>query len=205
MTTKGTQKLILDTAVDLFNRHGTARISANRIADTCNLSRGHLYYHFKKKDEIIHAIYDRIATEVKHNWGDDPKKPTVHHMLKMFDRHLALIWQYRFFYREMMALLAVDERLRQRFSKDRRGRTVVISNFFQALIDNGVLLGPNDPKTLKNLVTASWIVSDNWINYVSVESTALYPDCVNAGYELVIDLFRPYLSPKTVSLLAQSS
>jgi AcrR family transcriptional regulator len=200
MTTKGTQNLILDTAIDLFNRYGTARISANRIADTCGLSRGHLYYHFKKKDEIIHAIYDRIATEVRHNRHDD-LNPTVHHMLEMFDRHLALIWRYRFFYREMMALLAVDEGLRQRFSKDRRNRTLVITNFFQALIENDVLTGPRDAKTLKNLVTASWIVSDNWINYVAVESTALYPECVSAGYELVIDLFRPYLSPKTQAVL----
>jgi AcrR family transcriptional regulator len=201
MTTKDTQKLILDTAIELFNRYGTAHISSNRIADTCGLSRGHLYYHFNNKEEIVHAIYDRIATEVKHNWGDDLKKPTVHHMLEMFDRHLALIWRHRFFYREMTALLAVDERLRQRFSKDRRDRTLVISNFFQALIDNDVLLGPNDANTLKNLVTASWIVSDNWINYVSVESTAVYPDCVNEGYELIIDLFRPYLSPKTLLVL----
>ena len=49
MTTKDTQKLIIDTAINLFNEYGTARISANRIADTCDLSRGHLYYHFKKK------------------------------------------------------------------------------------------------------------------------------------------------------------
>jgi AcrR family transcriptional regulator len=200
MTTKGTQNLILDTAIDLFNRYGTARISANRIADTCSLSRGHLYYHFKKKDEIIHAIYDRIAAEVKQNRHDD-LNPTVHHMLEMFDRHLALIWHYRFFYREMMALLAVDEGLRQHFSRDRRNRTLVITKFFQALIGNDVLTGPRDAKTLKNLVTASWIVSDNWINYVAVESTALYPDCVSAGYELVIDLFRPYLSAKTQAVL----
>ena len=201
MTTKDTQKLILDTAIELFNRYGTARISANRIADTCKLSRGHLHYHFKKKEEIVHAIYDRIATEVKRNWGDDLKRPTIHHMLEMFDRHLELIWRHRFFYREMMALLAADAGLQQRYSKDRRDRTLVIINFFRALIDNDVLLGPKDAKILKNLVKVSWIVSDNWINYVSVDSTAVYPDCVNEGYELIIDLFRPYLSPKTLLVL----
>jgi AcrR family transcriptional regulator len=204
MTTKETQQLILDTAIELFNRYGTGRISANRIADTCHLSRGHLYYHFKKKEEIISAIYDRIAAEVKHNWGDDLKQPTVHHMLEMFDRYLALIWRYRFFYREMLTLLAMDESLKQRFSKDRHDRTMVVVLFFQALIENDVLLGPRDAKTLKNLVKASWIVSDNWINYLSVDSTARYPDCVDEGYELVIDLFRPYLSPKTLSILNRS-
>lgn len=203
MTTKDTQKLILDTAVELFNRYGTARISSNRIADTCRLSRGHLYYHFRKKEDIISAIYERIASEVKHNWGDDLEHPTVHHMLEMFDRHLAMLWRHRFFYREMMALLAVDEHLQQRFRRDRQDRTRIVIDFFRALIANNVLLGPRDARTLENLVKASWIVCDNWINYVSVDTTALYPDCVEEGYELVIDLFRPYLSPKTLLVLRE--
>jgi hypothetical protein len=101
----------------------------------------------------------------------------------------------------MTALLAMDEGLQQRFRKDRHDRTLVIMRFFEAMIANDVLRGPKDAKTLANLVKASWIVSDNWINYVSVDSEALYPDCVNAGYEVVIDLFRPYLSPNTLAIL----
>lgn len=205
MATKNTQKLIIDTAVDLFNQYGTARISANRIADICNLSRGHLYYHFKKKEEIIDAIYGLIAMEVRSNRVADLKKPTVHHMLEMFDRYLSLVWRYRFFYREMTALLATDAGLRQRFSKDRRERTLVITKFFEGLIASDVLRGPRDAKTLNNLVKASWIVCDNWINYVSVDSTATYPDCVTAGYEVVLDLFRPYLSPQTLLILGSSA
>jgi AcrR family transcriptional regulator len=201
MSTRDTQKLILDTAIDLFNRHGTAQISSNRIADTCSLSRGHLYYHFKKKEEIINAIYDRITTEVKYNWGDDLQKPTLQHMLEMFDRHLALMWQYRFFYRELTPLLAADEHLRVRYGRDRLERTRVVIDFFQALIDHDVLTGPRDVRTLRNLVRASWIICDNWINYLSVDSPAVYPDCVQEGSQLVIDLFRPYLSPRTLSLL----
>lgn len=199
MPTKDTQKLIIDTAVDLFNRCGTANISANRVADTCQLSRGHLYYHFKKKEEIINAIYGEIAAEMKHN--DDLKQPTVHHLLEMFDRYLALVWRYRFFFREMTALLAMDPGLQQRVSKDRQDRTQVLIRFFEALIANDVLRGPREAKTLKNLVRASWIVCDNWINYLSVDCSAQYPDCVNAGSEIVIDLFRPYLSPRTLAAL----
>ena len=201
MTTKDTQKLIVDTAIDLFNQYGTAHISANRIADTCELSRGHLYYHFKKKEEIIGAIYGLIAQEVRSNGADDHKRPTVHHMLEMFDRYLALVWRYRFFYREITALLAADAGLRERVGKDRHDRTLVVTKFFEALIASDVLRGPRDPKTLDNLVKASWIVCDNWINYVSVDSTATYPDCVTAGYEIVLDLFRPYFSPQTLSVL----
>ena len=199
MPTKDTQKLIIDTAVDLFNRYGTANVSANRVADTCELSRGHLYYHFKKKEEIINAIYGQIAAEMKHN--DDLKQPTVGHLLEMFDRFLGLVWRYRFFYREMTALLAMDPGLQQRLSKDRQDRTQVLIRFFEALIANDELRGPRDATTLKNLVKASWIVCDNWINYVSVDSSAQYPECVHSGSEIVVDLFRPYLSPRTLAAL----
>lgn len=201
MATKETQKRILDTAIALFNEHGSANVSANRIAEACGLSKGNLYYHFHNKESIVNAIYDRIAAEVKNDWVDDLAQPTVEHMLEMFDRQLELIWRYRFFYRELMALLASDERLQQRFRVDRHNRTLVIVEFFQALIANDVLLGPTNPKTLENLVKLSWILSDNWINYISVESEAVYPDCVSDGYELLIDLFRPYFSPAALAVL----
>lgn len=201
MATRETQKRILDTAVELFNRNGTANISANRIADECGLSRGNLYYHFNNKAAIIYAIYDRMASEVKCTWVGDLENPTIDHMLAMFDRQLAMIWRYRFFYRELMALLAADEQLQQQFSSDRQERTKLIVDFFAELIENRVLVGPRNRRTLENLVKLSWILSDNWINYISVDVTDVYPDCVNEGYELLIDLFRPYLSAATLSKL----
>lgn len=201
MATRETQKRILDTAVELFNRHGSANISANRIADECGLSRGNLYYHFNNKVAIINAIYDRMANEVKCTWVDDLENPTIDHMLAMFDRQLEMIWRYRFFYRELMALLAADERLQRQFSSDRQERTKLIVEFFAALIKRGVLIGPKNRRTLENLVKLSWILSDNWINYISVDAPDVYPDCVNEGYELLIDLFRPYLSTATLTKL----
>lgn len=203
MATKETQNRILNTAIALFNEHGTAKISANRIADECGLSRGNLYYHYNNKQAIINAIYDRMAGEVKNGWVNDIEQPTVDHMLQMFDRQLELIWRYRFFYRELTALLAEDETLQLRFSKDRQKRTETIVEYCQALIDNGVLVGPRQPRWLCNLVKLSWILSDNLINYIAVDNPNVYPDCISEGYELLIDLFRPYLSPSACAVLAQ--
>ena len=203
MATKATQNRILTTAIALFNEYGTAKISANRIADECGLSRGNLYYHFNNKQAIINAIYERMASEVKISWVNDIEQPTVEHMLMMFDRQLELIWRYRFFYRELMALLAEDESLQLRFSKDRQSRTGVIVEYCQALIDNNVLIGPREPRSLRNLVKLSWILSDNLINYIAVDNPNVYPECVREGYELLIDLFKPYLSPDTLVVLAK--
>lgn len=201
MATRETQKSILDKAVELFNEHGSSNISANRIAAECGISKGNLYYHFKNKEAIVATIYDRMAAEIRNDWSDDLADPTANHMREMFERQLSMIWRHRFFYREMMALLAADDALRTRFSHDRRQRSEVVLDFFKALIENDVLLGPNNPKTLRSLVTLSWILSDNWINYIAVDRRDIYPDFIHDGYELIIDLFRPYLSPATLTVL----
>lgn len=200
--TKETQKRILDTAIELFNEHGTASISANRIADVCGMSRGNLYYHFRNKQAIISVIYNQIAEEIRTEWVDDIKYPNVSHMLMMFDRQLSLIWRYRFFYRELMVLLAEDEALNARFRKDRYDRTMTIIEYFRALIDHGVLIGPKHPRTLENLVKLSWILSDNWINYTSVDES-VYPACLRDGFVLLVDLFLPYLSESAQAALRQ--
>ncbi len=201
MATRETQKSILDKAVELFNQYGSSNISANRIAAECGISKGNLYYHFKNKEAIVAMIYDRMAAEIRNEWSDDLADPTADHMREMFERQLSMIWRHRFFYREMMALLAADDELRTRFSQDRQQRSEMVLDFFKALIANDVLLGPNNPKTLRSLVTLSWILSDNWINYISVDRRDIYPDFIRDGYELIIDLFRPYLSPATLTVL----
>lgn len=201
MATRETQKSILDKAVELFNEHGSSNISANRIAAECGISKGNLYYHFKNKEAIVATIYDRMAAEIRNDWSDDLADPTANHMREMFERQLSMIWRHRFFYREMMALLAADDALRARFSHDRRQRSEMVLDFFKALIENDVLLGPNNSKTLRSLVTLSWILSDNWINYITVDRRDIYPDFIRDGYELIIDLFRPYLSPATLTVL----
>lgn len=201
MATRETQKSILDKAIELFNEHGSSNISANRIAAECGISKGNLYYHFRNKEAIVATIYDRMAAEIRDEWSDDLADPTANHMREMFERQLSMIWRHRFFYREMMALLAADDALRLRFSEDRRQRSEMVLDFFKALIENDVLLGPNNPKTLRSLVTLSWILSDNWINYIAVDRRDIYPDFIRDGYELIIDLFRPYLSPATLTVL----
>ncbi len=201
MATKETQKVILDKAIELFNEYGSSNISANRVAAECGISKGNLYYHFRNKEAIVAAIYERMAAEIKHDWTDDLAHPTADHMREMFERQLSLIWRHRFFYRELLALLAADDALRVRFSQDRSQRSEVVLQFFKALIKNDVLLGPNNPKTLESLVTLSWILSDNWINYITVDHRDIYPDFIGDGYELIIDLFRPYLSPATLTVL----
>ena len=66
-----TLERILDAALTLFNEGGTAVASTNHIAAACGISPGNLYYHFRNKEEIIRALFERMFAR----WGEPAVVP----------------------------------------------------------------------------------------------------------------------------------
>ena len=54
-----TSDRILATAARLFNDQGERNVSASDIAVELDISPGNLYYHFKGKDGILAALFQR--------------------------------------------------------------------------------------------------------------------------------------------------
>jgi hypothetical protein len=114
-------------------------------------------------------------------------------MAAMFVRQLHLILDYRFFYREMADLLRSDRLLRRRFARNRERRLAEIEKFFGALASRGLMNLPADPRRLRSIVDITWIVSENWLNYVEYHDRELTVEAVVAGYDQILEVLRPYL------------
>ena len=111
-----TKELILETALRLFNDKGTSAVSTNHIAAALGISPGNLYYHYRNKEEIIRAIFERLYDV----WdttltlsGDRP--PTLDDLQRLVRDNFTIMWDYRFVYRELVALLRHDVELRLRY------------------------------------------------------------------------------------------
>lgn len=204
MATRETQTRIIDTALMLFNEHGTAAVSTNRIAETCRISKGNLHYHFKSKQEIIQAIFQRIMAEMNARWYKDHLQPTSRHMAEMFARQVLLCYQYRFFYREMPSLLRDDAILMRHYRDNRERRMRALENFFVALNQVGTLQMGEDIALLRSLVHGTWIISDNWLNSQDLRGSMLDEQSVLAGYDLILNILRPYFAGDESSIVAES-
>lgn len=193
MATRATQTRIVDAAVELFNEHGTAAVSLNRIAEHCLISKGNLHYHFQSKQEIIRCIFQRALDEMDAGWYRDHLAPTLEHMAEMFVRQLGLILRYRFFYRELANLLRADRVLRTRYAANRERRLKAIEQFFRALSARGLMSIPEDAQRLRSIVDATWIISENWLNYIEFDDRKVTPESILAGYYQILEVLRPYL------------
>jgi AcrR family transcriptional regulator len=193
MATRATQLRILQTALELFNEHGTAAVSSIRIAERCGISKGNLQYHFRNKREIIFAVFQQAIQEMDAGWYRDHLAPTLGHMAAMYVRQIQLILKYRFFYREMADLLRQDPQLRKRFADNRERRMRELEKFMLALQSHGLMRFPADRRRLRAIIDVTWIVNENWLNYMDYHDRDITVDAMLEGYSEILEVLRPYL------------
>ena len=193
MATRATQLRILHTALELFNEHGTAAVSSTRVAERSGISKGNLQYHFPNKRDMIYALFQQAIQEMDAGWYRDHLAPTVEHMAAMYVRQLQLILKYRFFYREMADLLRQDAQLRKRFADNRERRMRELERFMLALQDCGLMKFPSDPRRLRAIIDVTWIVNENWLNYMDYHDREVTVAAMLEGYAEILEVLRPYL------------
>src|SRR4051812_6110601 len=191
MATRATQFRILQAALELFNEHGTAAVSCNRIAERASISKGNLQYHFRNKREIIYAVFQQAIGEMDAGWYRDHLAPTLDHMATMYVRQLQLILRYRFFYREMADLLRQDPQLRRRFAENRERRLRDRGKSMLSLQEGGLMRLPADPKRLRAVIDVTWIVNENWLNYMDYHDRPVTMDAMLEGYAETLEVLRP--------------
>jgi len=199
----GTKDRIIDAAVELFNKGGVGPVTTNHIAAHLGMSPGNLYYHFKNKEEIIRAAFDRMNAEADVVWTKDPNAGvgTVHRMLT---GNLGLYAKYLFFGRELPALLRADATLRRRYRKIHKMRMEQLEDTLLPLLALGILknLDAND---LMTLIESAWVIGLFGLPYSELAGRGTSEDEIVTTARMVMHLFKPYMEPFAYAALLELS
>ncbi len=189
-----TRERILATALRLFNESGTATVSTNHIADALSMSPGNLYYHFRNKEAIIRALFEQQFAR----WDEiyslpGERMPTLADLQQLVRATFSTSWDYRFIYRELIALLRRDDQLQRRWVELRaRGFTG-----FHELIDlfaaAGVLHAPDDPAIVTRLAELCWLISEFWLASVEVSGATVDATQMEHGIALMLQVLDPFI------------
>ena len=197
MATRETQIKITTAALALFNEHGSASVSFEKIASKAGISKGNLHYHYSSKEEIVMALWAQLDTKLNH-WSAVSSSSLPPHIPKIMIDQFRVIWDYRFIFSELNFLLAKDPDLRYRFVKHRDKRMEIILQFCKIMVQRNVLKATMTDGEIRRLIKTVWVISVYWLSYVFTGGEEITFDAMNEGYELVAQLIKPYLVDESI-------
>jgi len=189
-----TRDRILEAALALFNEQGTGAVSTNHIAAAIMISPGNLYYHFRNKEDIIRALFERLFTK----WDETfqlpaNETPGMVDLERMIADNYQVIWDYRFVYRELAALLQSDPELYTQYQVVRQRGYDGFAELLAAFAAARVLSLPKSSQEQRALTELCWIVSEQWPINLELQGKPFNAAGVQEGIDLMWHIFRPYL------------
>ena len=194
---------IIDTAIALFNEQGTGRVSTNHIAQAAGISPGNLYYHFRNKEEIIRAIYARLrpAWEAASALPTD-RLATIADLHRVLADHFRIVWEYRFYYRELPVLLRRDQELAQEYREVRRAALTNIETLLRQFIAAGVFAVPDPDVALPEVAQVIWVLADFWLPYAELGDDPIGLAELDRGIALIVRMLCPYFTAAAITDLS---
>jgi AcrR family transcriptional regulator len=191
-----TKDKIIETARLLFNEKGTRHVTTNHIAEGAGISPGNLYYHFRNKEDIIRALFERLAAEGFEEYQKVLQQyppGTLESMDQTFSMIQTFNWRYRFFKRELTALIMNDPLLKERFGDVNRMQLMVIGQSIGQAMEKG-FLRPLDDRTLGLLTEEVWLVTLFWLNYLDIGGEEVDEQTLKRGSEMLRNIMANYLA-----------
>ncbi|WP_306534973.1 TetR/AcrR family transcriptional regulator [Geobacter sp.] len=191
-----TRDRIIETAIELFNEQGTRAVTTNHIAAAAGISPGNLYYHFRNKEDIIRAIFEQMdayGLEQYRLITDTCPPGTLEAMERTFVMIQEYNWRYRFFKRELTALIMADPLLRERFHQTHHALLALVRHSVDSSVALGVLR-PLDEKERALLTEEIWLVTLFWLNYLEVGGEEVNGETLRRGIDLLRNMLKSYLA-----------
>ncbi len=192
-----TRQKVLETSLALFNERGSAKVTTAEIAEAAGIAEGNLHYYFRRKADLIVALYEVFETEVvrinAREFSDDgPLEDYAEYQRDWF----RLMWAHRCFYRDAAALLAIAPALGPRVREGTGRAQQVVRTVFDRMVGHGLLRAT--PDQVERLLTNVWIVSTYWIDYLRLSGgpAELREADLDWGYAQVLALYAPFLTSK---------
>lgn len=198
-----TKERILEAAVNLFNEKGTKAVTTNHIAAEAGISPGNLYYHFRNKDEIIRAIFiqmDEVGMRAYYDITDKSPAGSPAALTEVFIMIQKFNWRYRFFKRELTALLINDPLLHDEYYKVHSKMLDVVRQGLCGAVEQGILT-PMDESDMELFVEEVWLLTLFWLNYLEVGKEEVNDKTLQRGNDVIRQAIKCRLTPKGAELL----
>ena len=122
------------------------------------------------------------------------RPPQLADVQQIVIKNLLFVWDYRFFYRELSALVQRDPVLKGRYQQIRRERLANLEALLQQFVSPGMARSPQTTASITNLARLCWLISDYWLPFLEIDGELVLPEVIEQGVTLYMQVLRPYIS-----------
>ena len=159
-----TNEKIRNQALILFNDKGVDQVSSLEISQALKISYGNLTYHYKKKDDIVLALYSQMQQEL--NTAINRLVQCIFEetfYLKLVNEIFEIIWDYRFIYLNINSLTNQFEFIAESEKSYSATRIKILNRAKKYLIQEGYLK-PEANNNYESLIQNLNMILYGWIN-----------------------------------------
>ena len=165
-------RAILDTAITLFNRHGVAHVSTNKIANAAGISSGNLHYHYRSKSDVLLAAYRAVEEDLQSVMAMDEHEFTAERVLDIQLRVFRELWRYRFFFGSMEVMLNQSPALFERYATFQGWAIDSLTRALHRSVQSRHFRAIALPNTAERIAANTWMVWAGWIRWEMISHGA---------------------------------
>ena len=190
--TARTRRRILDESLALFNAQGEENVTTGDIAAAAGISPGNLYYHFRRKDQIVAELFAQLEArlDIEPRVGG-PIAQAIDDLWLYLHLMLEAIRDFRFFYRNLHGVARRDRRLRERFNRIAGRKLAAIEALCGALAAQGAFHA--SAEEIRALARNVLLVATYWLDFQALSRGREEEADLGHGAYQVMALLAPYL------------
>lgn len=190
-----TKKRILDCAKTLFNEKGYRNVTIRMIAEELAMSSGNLNYHFKKREDILEALYFEMVSVFDKRVDNVLEVSfTVELIYKDIYVSMERMVEYRFFWTDMYHILNEHGTIKMHFNNVYDKRKAGFLYLCHQLVKEGKMLTPSYKGQYNDLAEQMIIYGNTWLYASLLYNEALTLEIIKKSAKAMINLIFPYLN-----------
>ena len=185
----GLEKRILETAIRLFNDQSYISVSIRDIANELSISPGNLTYYYKKKNDLIKAVFDLQYREYKGLNLSPPKD--LRGLQEIFAKMIRHQGRYSFYFRNIVEI----PRLYPELSHMQRRVFEDFRELFRNSLDNlcrqGLVKPETDRGVYDDLAFALLSVTLFWNQQKGLHRHIVPEDLIRVQWNILVPMLTP--------------
>lgn len=188
-----TKQKILTQSLVLFNSHGISNISLRKIADEAGISVGNLQYHFKKREDIVEALYFQLVEKMDAIFNI-PKDEILTSFLGISKAIITTFYEYNFFLLDFVTITRNNKKIKAHYAALSKKREIETLQMVAVLIEKNVFREEILKDEYKSLYKRIEVISNFWFSSILIQNDHLSKKVIEEYLVLIHQSIFPYLT-----------